>query len=320
METIKKIKKVGVSLTLITVLGSMTLGLTGCITVDKGHQIERVDEIPLNQMSSGADDILFSQKLPDMTADEYEMLGDALLQKGDLPLAYLQYGKSLKLNPNNVRVEYKKGLALLKGQKNDDAIEQFNVVLATDPRYAPAYEGIGRAFLQKKDIKYAEEAFRRALKLDSQLWKSHNFLGNIYDSQKNYQDAVREYTAALAIKPNQGLVYNNLGVSYHLAGKYENAVKAFNKALAAQYNKSKVYNNLGLALAGLEQYPQALEAFKSGGGEAQAYNNLGCIYLSRAKYREAARCFEKAIAIDPAFYARAGENLERARKGLGYRQ
>jgi Flp pilus assembly protein TadD len=320
MGNIKKIKKFGVSLTLITVLGLLSLGLTGCITVDKGQHIARVDEIPQNQMSSGSDDVLFSQKLPDMTADEYEMLGDALLKKGDLSLAFLQYDKSLKLNPTNVRVEYKKGLALLKGKKNDDAIEQFNVVMAKDPGYALAYEGMGRAFFQKKEFNMAEQYLRKALELDTNLWKSHNLLGNIYDSQKNHKEAVREYTAALVIEPNQGLVYNNLGISYYLAGKYENAVNAFNKALAAQYTISRVYNNLGLALANLEQYAQALEAFKLGGGEASAYNNLGCIYLSKAKYREAVQCFEKAIAIDPVFYARASENLDRAKKGLAYRQ
>jgi tetratricopeptide (TPR) repeat protein len=111
-----------------------------------------------------------------------------------------------------------------------------------------------------------------------------------------------------------------LGASYALAGKYEMAIEAFNKALSANYANSRVYNNLGLALANRERYPQALEAFKKGGGEARAYNNLGCIYLSKGKKEEAVRCFEKAIEIDPVFYARAGVNLDRAKKDAGYRQ
>ena len=320
METIKRTKYLGVSLMLAAVLGWLPLNLTGCITVDKGHQIEGADEIPQNQVSSGADDILFSQKLPEMTADEFEMLGDALLKKGNLHIAFLQYDRSLKLNPNNVRVEYKKGLALLMGKKTDDAIEQFNLVLEKDSDYAMAYEGLGRAFFQKKNFKKAEKHFRKALERDPKLWRSHNFLGNIYDSQKNYENAVREYSAALRIEPKLGLLYNNLGVSYFLAGKYDTAVKAFNQALAAQYTKSKVYNNLGLALAHLERYAQALEAFKMGGGEARAYNNLGCIFLSMGKDKEAVRCFEKAIEIDPIFYTKAGENLDRAKKGLGYQK
>jgi Flp pilus assembly protein TadD len=298
----------------------LSLGLSGCITVDKGNRIESVNEIPENQMSSAADDILFSQKLPEMTGDEYEMLGDALLKKGNLHIAFLQYEKSLQLNPNNIRVEYKKGLTLLKGIRSDDAIEQFNMVRQKDPDYALAYEGLGRAFFQKKDFKNAERHFREALQLNPKLWKSHNFLGNIYDYQRNYEKAAREYTAALSIRPGMGLLYNNLGVSYSLAAEYELAIKAFNNALSSNYTKGKVYNNLGLALANLERYSQALEAFKMGGGEARAYNNLGCIYLSKGKNEEAVRCFEKAIEIDPVFYAKAGVNLDRAKKGSGYRQ
>ena len=94
------------------------------------------------------------------------------------------------------------------------------------------------------------------------------------------------------------------------------AVNAFNKALSLKYTESKVYNNLGLALSNLGRYSEALESFKKGGGEARAYNNLGCVYLSKGMMEEAVRCFEKAIEIDPVFYAKANENLNRARIGL----
>jgi tetratricopeptide (TPR) repeat protein len=62
-------------------------------------------------------------------------------------------------------------------------------------------------------------------------------------------------------------------------------------------------------------YQEALEAFRKGGGEAEAYNNLGCIYLKQKKYKEAIRCFEKAIQLKPTFYTKASENLRKARLG-----
>jgi len=66
-------------------------------------------------------------------------------------------------------------------------------------------------------------------------------------------------------------------------------------------------------LAELGRYREALEAFRKGGNEAQAYNNLGCIYLEKGKFQKAITCFEKAIEINPDFYARASENLIKAR-------
>jgi hypothetical protein len=46
-------------------------------------------------------DEVFDKKFPEMTSDEYERLGDALLSRGKLHIAYLQYERSLKINPNN---------------------------------------------------------------------------------------------------------------------------------------------------------------------------------------------------------------------------
>ena len=86
-----------------------------------------------------------------MTANEYERLGDALLQKGNLHIAYLQYERSLQRDPNNIRVEYKKGLALLKGKQYDEAVKQFESVLKKKSDYVLAYEGLGRAYFYKKD-------------------------------------------------------------------------------------------------------------------------------------------------------------------------
>jgi tetratricopeptide (TPR) repeat protein len=68
-----------------------------------------------------------------------------------------------------------------------------------------------------------------------------------------------------------------------------------------------------MALANLEKYEEALQAFIKSGSEAQAFNNLGCILLDSGKLDKAIVCFEKAIELDPKFYAIAGENLTKAR-------
>ena len=290
--------------------------LSSCASNDKSR-IRRIDNNDIPSVSNEFSDEIFDKKLPEMTGDEYERLGDTLLSRGKLHIAYLQYERSLQANPDNLRAEYKKGLTLLLGKKSEEAIEQFNIVLEKDHRFTMAYEGIGRAYFDKKEFGEAEINFQKALKLNPKLWRTHNFLGNIYDFQKKFEAAARAYESALAIKPDNGLLYNNLGVSYMLAGKFKKATRAFNRAIDLKYTKSKVYNNLGMAYANLGQYSSALQAFKQGGGEARAYNNLGCIYLKRGMFEEAVRCFEKAIEIEPGFYATANENLKKVKAAKG---
>lgn len=302
---------------LIVGLGAVLFFLSGCAG-DKGFRMEistgndsaqRIQELAEKKMDTD----LPAKELPEITGDEYERMGDALLVQKKLYLAYVQYEKSLQLNPGNMRIEYKKGLALLLGGKNDDAINQFKIVLEQNPDHAAAYEGIGRAHFQKKEYNLAEKNFLKAVVLEPKLWKSYTYLGYICDHRKDYKTAVHEYTAALKIKPDNGLIHNNLGVSYFLAGNYKKAVMAFNKAIDLNYRESKVYNNLALALANLEHYDEALDAFKKVGDEAQAYNNMGCIYMNLGLFEDAVKSFEKAIELKPGYYAEAGDNLKKAK-------
>jgi Flp pilus assembly protein TadD len=288
----------------------------GCAS-NNNTRIQRVEKNAILSSSNEFPDEVFDKKLPPMTGDEYERLGDTLLSRGKLHIAYLQYERSLQANPSNLRAEYKKGLALLLGEKSDEAIRQFEIVLEKEPRFAMAYEGLGRALFYKKEYGEAEINFQKALSLNPALWKAHNFLGNIYDFQKNFEKAVWAYQSALAIKPANGLLYNNLGVSYTLTGEFKKAARAFNRAIDLKYATSKVYNNLGMAYANLEECSNALQAFKQGGGNARANNSLGCIYLKKGMFEEAVRCFEKAIEIEPGFYATANENLKKTRAAKG---
>lgn len=296
--------------------------LSGCAGKGLKFEISSADNSSkqLQELAQAQQDVFVPDKqLPDMTSDEIEALGDSLLNQGKPALAYVQYEKALKLKPDNVRIIYKQGLAFQVAGKNDDAIVQFNQVVKKDPKFDPAYEGLGRVYFQKKDYANAELNFRKAVDLNHKRWMSYNYLGSIYDFKQDYEQAIVEYTSALSVRNDQGFIYNNLGVSCLLAGRNQEAVDAFNKAMEKNFRENRVYNNKALALANLGRYDEALDAFRLGGGEAHAYNNLGCIYLEKGKYEEAIGCFEKAIAVSPSFYVKAGENLKKA-KALAAKQ
>jgi len=252
-------------------------------------------------------------KLPKMTSLEYERLGDAHFRQGNLETAYLQYEKALPKHPEKTRIQYKKGLVLLAKGRNEEAIEEFQKVLKKNPDHALALEGIGRALFRMGAYEPARKHFQHALRVDPKLWRVHSFLGVIHDYQKHPETAIHEYQAAIRLKPDEGLLYNNLGISYSLMGDYERAVAAFSEALKTRSSHVKIYNNLGLALSELGRYKEALEAFRRGVGEAQAYNNLGCTYLQDGDRDKAIRSFEKAMELSPTFYAKASENLRKAK-------
>jgi Flp pilus assembly protein TadD len=257
-----------------------------------------------------------AKKLPDMTAPEYERLGDTYLRQGNVNMAYLQYDKALRMDPKQTRVRYKVGLLFLNKDMPDEAFKEFQEIVKYDATFALAYEGIGQALLKKSHYDEAEQHFRHALSLSPERWQCHNFLGIVYDRQRRYDAAIGEYRAALTMKPEQGFLRNNLGMSYYFKGDYAEAVEAFTEALKTAPAQNKIYNNLGLVLAKLGRDREALEAFKNGGDAAKAYNNLGVIYLGEKRYQEAIAAFENAVQLNPGYYAKATENLKSARQAL----
>ena len=305
----------------LLIIGLLCFFMTGCASktimveprVKYGNpSASHVKDTPEVRYKEQAES-LKNNKLPEINADEYEKLGDAMLANGNYFMAFMQYENSLKKDKDNLRVEYKKGIAMLGGGRLKEARKLFKIILGKKPDFAPAYEGMGRIDFKNKLYPVAKYRFEKAIGLDPVLWRSYGYLGVLHDIRKQYDLAIKEYLTALIIKPDAGFIHNNLGVSFYMSGRYKEAVDSFYRALRLQYDKNKVYNNLGRVLIKIEDYDKALEAFKKGNPEAVAYNNVGVGYLNNGQTEKAAEYFKKAIELSPRFYVLANENLKKCR-------
>jgi Flp pilus assembly protein TadD len=261
--------------------------------------------------ATSVDKTIPAESLPEMSAIDYETVGDRYFANQDYAMAFMQYNKSLNLKPHNTRVLYKQGLLFQITEQYIEATKYFREVTKREPDNPSAHEGIGTAAFKMQDYEKAEPEFLKAIELSPRMWRSHNFLGNIYDFRKDYDQAAREYAEAILIRPNDAKLYNNIGVSLYLSGRYEESINAFKKALGAEGDKQKVYNNLGLVLAKTKRYEAAFEIFQKGSNKPEAYNNLGCVYMAQGNYQKAEQMFNKAIEACPKFYHTAHENLKK---------
>lgn len=297
-------------ISLVTVPGI----LLGCASNNEGFRLKSGYREFLKMQSANYEDET-NPITTEMTDEEHQRLGDLFFDQGNLSKAFINYEKSLLLNPDNTQLRYKKGLLLVIGRLNEEAIKEFRTVLEKDSKDAPSYVGLGLAFFQMQKYEEAKRNFQKAIDLDPKLWKAHNMLGVIYDHKKDHKQAVRYYQSAIRLQPDNALLYNNLALSYSLRGKYAQAVEFFQKALEAKSAGSfrkRIYNNFGLVLAKLGKHSQALEIFNKGGDRGQAYNNLGCIYLHQGQKEKAIQSFNKAIEVRDTFYLKALQNLKTA--------
>ena len=317
MRKMRKNGYVPQTVILILLIGAL---LSGCASTSRNGQ--DMPGYPNVSRPAGAkfvkppqtmpEDPALHKPLPEMTAQDYEASGDLFMAHEDYAMAFVQYEKSLLVEPGNLRIHYKQGMLFLHTGKPGEAAAAFRDILQKEPRHAGAGEGLGTAYYEMKNYDLAEKHFLAALAVEPALWKSRNYLGNIYDFQEKFAQAAAAYAEAIRLKPDEGMLYNNLGVSLYLAGRYEESIQAFHQALNAKGPKERVYNNMGLVLGKTGRYDAALDAFMKGSDSARAYNNLGCVYLSQGDHRRAAQAFNKAIATSPKFYTLAHENLKKA--------
>ena len=247
------------------------------------------------------------------TAESYERMGDSYARQGNAPMAVIQYGKSLKLDPARATVHYKLGsLCLAKGM-TEQALIEFEEILKREPENGLGYQGKGLALLKKGEVTEAQKNLARAVALRPDLWQAHLALGTMYDREGRFPDAIEEYHKAIAINPNGAAAFNNLGMSYFLSGDYRRSLEALLHAMKLDPSNSRISNNVGMVLFKTGREEEALRYLANAKDQAAAYNNLGYLYMSEGKYQEATDAFDKAIQIKPQFYEKAQENLQRAK-------
>ena len=301
---------------------ALTLILPGLILIQfgcskKNPQQDTLKEyrkmIEKQKAASVKDEDEALKKIPEMTAEGYEKLGDSYVRQGNLDMAFIQYDRALKLNSKGMNVRYKIGRLFLEKGLTEEAKKEFQEILKTEPSHALSHEGMGRAYIKLGEWGEAEKSFQKAIRLNSHLWQAHNFLGIIYDRQKQFDAAIDQYKKAISINPNDAALFNNLGMAFFFKGDYEKAIKAYSEGIKIDVSNGKIHNNLALVLYKLGKYEDTFEAFKRGGDEPTAYYNMGCLYMMEGKYIEAVQVFEKAIELKPGFYIKAHESLKKAK-------
>ena len=90
------------------------------------------------------------------TAEGYERLGDTYLRQGHTEMAFLQYDKALRIDPNQMNIRYKIGRLFLEKGLVEEGKKEFEAILKTDPDHALAYLGMGWASFKKGEFEEAE--------------------------------------------------------------------------------------------------------------------------------------------------------------------
>jgi len=151
------------------------------------------------------------------------------------------------------------------------AIGYFNQAIAKDPRYAPAYAGLGEAyyilssqFLAPHDaIPKVEEAASKALQIDDTLAEAHTSLGLVKAFYRyDFGVAEKEFRRATELNPNSSPAHEWYGYFLMGLGRQTAAQAELKIAQDLDPFSSAIKSTLGMSYLFARDYDQAIDQLR----------------------------------------------------------
>lgn len=236
-------------------------------------------------------------------------LPESALEAGRYDDALRQFQMIVARDPLNGRA--KLGIAEVHLAMNNlqTAMELFTDLTETPELRAVARQGQGLASLKSGQREAARASLAEAVTGDDKLWRAWNALATINDGEQNWDEADQCYVKALATVPNSAIVQNNYGFSLLTRKNYPAAIDALQKALRLSPNLETAQMNLRIALAMQGRYEEALAGLQRK-MTPMAFNNVAVAAMSRGDLKHAESYLVKALDSSPSQYDMAAKNLQ----------
>lgn len=139
-----------------------------------------------------------------------------------------------------------RGIAYYNLGKYEKAINDYSMVIESNPQYAKAYNNRGRAYYSLGNYEEAIKDYSMAIEFDPRFAETYNNRGLAYYSSGKYEEAINDYSMAIESNPQYVEAHNNRGVAYYGSGKAQQAIADFNRSVELNHRYSKAYQNLGM--------------------------------------------------------------------------
>jgi tetratricopeptide (TPR) repeat protein len=194
--------------------------------------------------------------------------------------------------PKDAKKAYENGLRALLKQKPAEAARDFERAVATYPKYADAWVGLGKLRLEQQAVEPARVALLKAMEADPKLVAPHVELGLLAAKQARWEEAARYLDRGLQLDPVDfpQAWYVDAVAQYNLK-KYDAAEKSARMAVKAdpRHTNPRTEYLLGLVLAEKKDYAGAIM-------ELSAFVKLAPNAPDAAQAREQMAEFEKRLA------------------------
>jgi tetratricopeptide (TPR) repeat protein len=228
------------------------------------------------------------------------------------PREAARLAKNSPIDPD-AYVAYLKGRFLWNKRTREDitrAIEQFQIAIAKDPTYAPAYVGLSDAYMTASGNAYlaperafpvATAAAQKALELDESAAEAHISMAHLNFFRYQFADAEKEFLRALALNPNYATAHHWYAIFLSAMGRHAEAIEQIRRAQELDPLSTVISANAGWCYFLARQYDLTIEQsrrtlaldpqFEAG------YGYMGQALIEKGMAKEAIATFRKAKEV-----------------------
>jgi tetratricopeptide (TPR) repeat protein len=195
----------------------------------------------------------------------------------------------------------------LQQGKVEQAIRECKVVLAADPRSAPAHMLLGLAYIAKGSVDMVADAkaeLQQTLDIDPELVWARFYLARLYLEQGLSEKAQEQLEIGLKQSPGLPQLLSLLGEVRRKLGDPGASLELNRKALEADATLTPAHYFLALAYLDLKQEEPAIAEFEkvihTPYVTPEMYNALASLYIRKKQFAEAEDLCRKAIALNPS--------------------
>ncbi|MDE0302834.1 MAG: tetratricopeptide repeat protein [Gammaproteobacteria bacterium] len=245
------------------------------------------------------------EQRPDF-ADAYGNLGLALKHFSRLDEAESVLRRGLRADPKSKTVLLNLGEVVRQQGRHEESLQWYDAILRRDRQYARAYAGKGDALFVLQRYDESIESLKKALTLTPDMPQAplmHVLIGEAAQKLERFEEAEHQYQSALRIEP--GLFRAHAGLAGLLIdrGRSSEADRHLQSVLERYPGDADGLQAIAEMFRKRGQHEKALEwygaVFEADRNHTQAYAGKGDALFRLARYEEAIRFLERAVALDP---------------------
>ncbi len=196
------------------------------------------------------------------TAAVYNNLGIALMEKGRVKEAIVQYRRALEIEPEHYKAHTNLGTALSEIGLTEEAEVHLRKAVELAPDFADAHNSLGTALMKTGRSEEAVVQFRRALAIDSDYAACRYNLGTVLLQTGRPEESIVHFRKTLELNPDFVDANNDLGVALMKTGRIEEAIPWFRRAVGLDSGNADIFYNLSKAYARIGQDNDAVSCLQ----------------------------------------------------------